>query len=246
MPFTFSHPAIILPLSKVHYSKLSLTGLITGSLAPDFEYFILMRMQRTHGHELGSFFWFNLPICIILAIIYHGIVKVPLINSLPHFLYERLVKHKNINWFTYLKRYWHVFIYSSAIGVTSHIIWDSFTHDNGLLGASPGFLHLTVPYFNMKLFAVLQLLSTIIGGLYILLFLSKLPFSAAKKQPVLQKMMFWMNVFLMMSIIFIINPPISLPSFIAITIGSFLYSIIGSAIYYKIYERIYSKRKAQF
>jgi len=36
MPFTFSHPAIVLPLTKARL-KLSATGLIVGSTIPDFE-----------------------------------------------------------------------------------------------------------------------------------------------------------------------------------------------------------------
>ncbi|WP_262496247.1 DUF4184 family protein [Flavobacterium piscis] len=39
MPFTFSHPAIILPLKYLPKNWISLTGLIIGSLTPDFEYF---------------------------------------------------------------------------------------------------------------------------------------------------------------------------------------------------------------
>ncbi|WP_240482010.1 DUF4184 family protein [Flavobacterium psychrophilum] len=41
MPFTFSHPAIILPLRYLPRQWFSLTGLIIGSLTPDFEYFWL-------------------------------------------------------------------------------------------------------------------------------------------------------------------------------------------------------------
>lgn len=40
MPFTFSHPAIILPLSYLPKKWFSLTGLIIGSLIPDFEYLL--------------------------------------------------------------------------------------------------------------------------------------------------------------------------------------------------------------
>ncbi|SEF46838.1 protein of unknown function [Flavobacterium urumqiense] len=42
MPFTFSHPAIILPFLK--NKKLSATALIIGSMSPDFEYFFRMKM----------------------------------------------------------------------------------------------------------------------------------------------------------------------------------------------------------
>jgi hypothetical protein len=42
MPFTFAHPAIVLPLKHLPKRWYSLTGLIIGSMTPDFEYFIRM------------------------------------------------------------------------------------------------------------------------------------------------------------------------------------------------------------
>ncbi|MFK8044683.1 MAG: DUF4184 family protein [Crocinitomicaceae bacterium] len=246
MPFTFSHPAIILPLSKIHKSKLSLTGLIAGSLAPDFEYFIFMKMRRTHGHELTSFLWFNLPICIGLALVYHGIIKKPLIKSLPHFLYQRLCNQKNNDWFSYFKKYWFVFIYSAAIGVFSHIFWDSFTHDNGIIGKSPDFLLEVIPVLNQRVYEFLQLASTMVGGIYVLYFIQKLPIQPTHKLPILEKIMFWMNVLILMTTIFTINTPANISEFIAVTIGSFVYGIVGSSIYHSIYEKIYSKRATKF
>ena len=246
MPFTFSHPAIILPLSKIHHSKISITGLIVGSLAPDFEYFILMQMRRTHGHELSSFLWFNLPLCIALAFLFHVVLKLPLINSLPHYLHEKLARFKQFNWIAYFKKYWYVFIYSTAIGVFSHIFWDSFTHDHGMFGPSPPFLKITLPVHEMKLFEFLQWISTAFGGLYVILFIMKLPSNLENRQPLLLKMMFWMNVLFVMSIIFIVNPPQNKSDFIATALGSFIYGIVGSSIYYLIYEKIYSTRKEQF
>ena len=38
MPFTFSHPAIILPLAKINAKYISLTALVAGSMAPDSDF----------------------------------------------------------------------------------------------------------------------------------------------------------------------------------------------------------------
>jgi hypothetical protein len=38
MPFTFLHPAIVLPLTYLPRQWFSLTGLVIGSLTSDFEY----------------------------------------------------------------------------------------------------------------------------------------------------------------------------------------------------------------
>lgn len=245
MPFTFSHPAIILGFSKISKSKLSFTGLIVGSLAPDFEYFIFMQMRRTHGHEMDSFFWFNLPICILLAFIYHGIVKVPLTNSLPHFLYRKLSTYKQLDWFEYFKKHWFVFIYSAAIGTFSHILWDSFTHDHGIFGQSPEVILQSFMETDMKVFEVLQWISTIVGGIIVVKFLLKLPDLSNNRQPLLQKFMFWLNAIFIMCFIFIVKPPSNLSDFIAVAIGSTLYGIVGSSLYYLIYEKVYSNRNLQ-
>ncbi|MEM7184808.1 MAG: DUF4184 family protein [Spirochaetota bacterium] len=40
MPFTFSHPAIVLPFVKFPKQWVCLSALIVGSIVPDFEYFM--------------------------------------------------------------------------------------------------------------------------------------------------------------------------------------------------------------
>ena len=57
MPFTFSHPALILPLKYFPNKWFSLTGLVIGSLTPDFEYFLRMRIKSVYSHTLEGIFW---------------------------------------------------------------------------------------------------------------------------------------------------------------------------------------------
>ncbi|OTG97935.1 hypothetical protein B9T24_00750 [Acinetobacter sp. ANC 4654] len=56
MPFTFSHTAAVF-LFKPWLNKLSLTGLALGCMAPDFEYFLRMRMQGSLDIILLEFFF---------------------------------------------------------------------------------------------------------------------------------------------------------------------------------------------
>ena len=175
MPFTFCHPAIILPLSKS--KKLSTSALIIGSTAPDFEYFLRMDMVRSHSHDFWAIFYFNLPLTIVLYLIFQAIVKVPLINNSPNFLYYRFnkyLKHKPIlNSVNHFK--WIVF--SAIIGIFSHILWDSFTHKEGFF---EGYLPILLYDFTFlgKDYLVFQFLQTwcsILGGLYIIYFVLKMP-----------------------------------------------------------------------
>ena len=81
MPFTFSHPAVVLPLIRAGL-KLSATGLIIGSIIPDFEYFIRMRDWSRYSHTLVGLAWFDLPLAILVCFIYHLIVKNYLFDNL--------------------------------------------------------------------------------------------------------------------------------------------------------------------
>ncbi len=177
MPFTFSHPAIVLPLNYLPKKWISLTGLIIGSLTPDFEYFIRMKVQSDHSHTLFGLLWFDLPLGILLAFIFHNIVKSNLFENLPKSLKSRLLNFKNFNWNNHFKIHWLVISISIIVGAFSHILWDSFTHQHGYfvekitaLSNNANILGLKVPIFK-----ILQHSSTIIGGFVILHTLLKLP-----------------------------------------------------------------------
>ena len=83
MPFTFSHPAIILPLTYLPRRWFSLTGLIIGSLTPDFEYFIRMTPYSLYSHTLSGLFWFDIPLGLLLCFIFHNLVRDSLCSNLP-------------------------------------------------------------------------------------------------------------------------------------------------------------------
>ncbi|SEP14833.1 DUF4184 family protein [Paenibacillus sp. OV219] len=56
MPFTFAHPAYALPLKFINPRYLSATGLVLGSMAPDFEYFLTLEPHQTIGHSFSGLF----------------------------------------------------------------------------------------------------------------------------------------------------------------------------------------------
>lgn len=82
MPFTFAHPAAILPFTKRNSSYISVTALILGSMAPDFEYFLHFRPYGVIGHTWLGFLYLNLPLVFLLAYMYHYILKKPFITHL--------------------------------------------------------------------------------------------------------------------------------------------------------------------
>lgn len=121
MPFTFSHPAIILPLSYLPKKWFSLTGLIVGSLTPDFEYFIRMRVESNFSHTFYGVFWFDLPLAIIISFIFHSIVKNQLFNNLPINIRSRILIFTEFDWNNYFKQHYFIVLISILIGVASHI-----------------------------------------------------------------------------------------------------------------------------
>ncbi len=131
MPFTFSHPAIILPFALFPKDKISMTGLVIGSLSPDFEYFIRMKIQSDYSHNLVGLFLFDLPMSILLAFIFHNIVRNTLYENLPKFIKSKLIRFMQFNWNQYFIKNYFAVIISILIGAVSHIFWDSFTHFEG-------------------------------------------------------------------------------------------------------------------
>lgn len=176
MPFTFSHPAIVLPLNYLPNRWFSLTGLIIGSLIPDFEYFLRMRIQSNYSHTIVGLFWVDLPLGLLLAFIFHNIVRNSLFDNLPIILKSRLSVFKQFDWNKYFKAKWLLVTISILIGATSHIFWDSFTHDYGYFVQSIPALTNTLNIFGRQvmILKILQHSSTLVGGLVIVFAFLKL------------------------------------------------------------------------
>lgn len=195
MPFTFSHPAAVLPFGYFPKRIFSMTGLIIGSMAPDFEYFMRLRDRSYYSHTWSGLFWFDLPLTIILAFLYHEIVRDRFIDNLPGFAAKRLVIFKSFNWIKYFKKNFPAVIVSAIIGVASHILWDAVTHEKGRIGREmikfkEDFL---IAGHHLLTYNVLQFGSSVLGGLIILYALLKLP---ADKSFARQKSIFpfWLSV----------------------------------------------------
>jgi hypothetical protein len=58
LPLTLAHPAAVLPFRR----WFVFSGLVIGSLAPDFEYFLYVPDSLRIGHTLPGVFLFCLPV----------------------------------------------------------------------------------------------------------------------------------------------------------------------------------------
>jgi hypothetical protein len=176
MPFTASHPAIILPLLLTP-RYFSLTGLVIGSMAPDFEYFLRMKPQAVHGHTVAGLFYFDLPLALLLTFLFHNVVRNALIENLPIFFKSRFINAWKFDWNIYFKQKWLIVLCSIIIGSASHLFWDGFTHKTGFFISHNLELLQTVsiggvnfPYYN-----ILQHISTLVGAIVIMVTIFNMP-----------------------------------------------------------------------
>lgn len=239
MPFTFSHPALVFPFSYFSKKWFSLTGLIIGSTTPDFEYFLRMKAYGDFSHSLLGIFLFNLPLSIILAFIFHNIIKYPLVNNLPKILKSRFNDLTQLNWNKYFKSNWYLVIISALVGTSTHFLWDSFTHKSGFFVQHIPILQNSFELFSKKIyiFNFLQHLSTVIGGIIILIYIYKLPKN--KSVEGILNLKYWIFILLLMFFIVFIRFTLNIEilnvlNLITTLISSGLLSLIVISSLYKL------------
>ncbi|WP_028545376.1 DUF4184 family protein [Paenibacillus taiwanensis] len=169
MPFTLAHPAAVVPLYKRKH-MFCFTALVLGSMAPDFEYFIYFEPHGLIGHSWLGFLYFNLPLVFICSYLYHRIVKRILIPHLPEPIPTWYRTHAVLSWEIHSLYSVIRFVYSALLGMTTHVLWDAFTHVQGyavtripLLAAS-----LEIGPWHVPLYKLAQHGSTLIGGICVI------------------------------------------------------------------------------
>ena len=128
MPFTFSHPAAVLPLAFISNKWISVTALVIGSMTPDFEYFFNMKQDSIYSHTWAGIFWFDLPLALTLVYLYNSLVKQSLIENSPQFLNRRFSRFETNSRNLNKVKDFSIVVFSLLIGIISHIIWDKLTH----------------------------------------------------------------------------------------------------------------------
>lgn len=204
MPFTPAHTALVLPFLRLGY--MSATALIVGSVSPDFEYFFTMDDKASHGHTLSGIFYFDIPISIFLAFVFHRFVKINLINNLPYFLQRKFFALKEFDFEIYFRKHWLTFIASAILGIGSHLFWDSFTHPNTFIVKNLSIYETIVPFHGARypLFYALQVISSYVGLLIVLIYilLKKPDRSVTMVRPVIS---YWIVLMVITGIVFFLR-----------------------------------------
>jgi Domain of unknown function (DUF4184) len=248
MPFTFSHAAAVLPFCRAKKIPVSVTGLIIGSMVPDFEFLFLLRESDYTGHLWPGILLFNIPAAIFCAFIFHLFVRNSLIVHLPLFLRRRFAAFLNFNWTEYFKQHYLAFIVCAAAGVATHIFIDAFTHKSGFMARPAWFFQAEIKLFIFPLpvYFILQLLTSLLGGLYICWYVLKMKKETGRpynSRPVAYWFVFFIAVLVVLLLRFTVTTAYRTheDSIIAAT-GSLLYALLlVSGVFYKKTGRILSR-----
>ena len=161
MPFTPAHIAAVLPLRNRW--NLIWSALIVGSIAPDFEYFLTLGPRTHRLHEFPQVVYLTLPAAFIVLWVVQKFLRAPVLEFLPTGIEERMDPKP----FRFLgtRRLALIFL-SLAIGIATHIAWDSFTHEDTMVTEHLSVEHrrVSLPVVGPKtVYKVLQWASSVAG-----------------------------------------------------------------------------------
>lgn len=199
MPFTTSHPAIVLPLKKIWPRWFSLSGLMAGAMAPDLQYFLIADTTfRGDSHSWLGLFQLCLPLGLLFVFAFHWLFKQPFIVNLPRPLANALSGLAASKFTPTNTRGWIVLVYSVILGTLSHFFWDSFTHASGEIAQQIGWLTDQSTLFGLvrQNTRWMQHASTLLGaaGVLVGIWFWKLlppPLEKPTSRTVRQKLIFW-------------------------------------------------------
>ncbi|MDN3581377.1 DUF4184 family protein [Mucilaginibacter flavus] len=180
-------------MSELSKRWFSLTGLIIGSITPDFEYFIRMRVKSVYSHTLPGLFWFDVPLGILLTFVYLAFIRDGLIAHLPSRFNRRFSKYGGIPVKKTLA-YTAPIVLSVLIGAASHLLWDAFTHPHGYFVQLMPILSIGVHAGGhyIYVYKLLQHGSTLVGLAFIAYLVYKLP--KEKQTKVVHIRWYWVTI----------------------------------------------------
>jgi hypothetical protein len=157
MPFTISHAAAVLPLTR---TGLPLAALMIGSMSPDFAYFV-PEGPGLLSHSIPGLFEFCWPVGLFVWLVYVHLLETPTLALLPDSwrgVFRRSERALPLRNFALAS-------VAVVLGAATHILWDGFTHAKTPVVNQLPFLTTQVEFFGKQfpLYRFLQHLSTVLG-----------------------------------------------------------------------------------
>ena len=180
MPFTFAHPAAVLPLRRFKY--LQTVPLIIGSIAPDLPYYIPTRFNRLmlETHTVPGSLWLDVPIGLVV-LLFGFLLRRPLTALMT--VRARALCLRSLERLRAQRLYWLSAPLAVFVGTWTHLLWDSFTHDNGWMVRRVAALSapISMGAYTGTLCHVLQYVSSVAGLLALAIWYRRLPTPAAER-----------------------------------------------------------------
>jgi hypothetical protein len=160
MPFTFSHPAAVLPIHSRFKKWIPLSALVIGSLVPDAAYYLPMPEHfKRNSHTLLGTFSSALPVGIFVLLIFYWIApQVAFLLPSPHreVLQPKIKAPGSLVEFLMAAS-------GIALGAETHVLWDSFTHKTGWAVERVPLLRELLWGNRIPVYLALEYLSSVIG-----------------------------------------------------------------------------------
>jgi len=173
VPFTLSHPALVLPLGRrplAVLGTLALPALVAGSMSPDVPYYTpLPQTMRPWTHSWVGAFTVDVLLAVVL-LAFGVFVAAPVAALLAPRAGEIVGGWTASAWpAARSARAVGVWYAALAVGGLSHVLWDAFTHGEGQVVQVVPSLRDVVA--GQPLYEWLQLLSSVVGGAVVLVVL---------------------------------------------------------------------------
>lgn len=135
-------------------------------MAPDFLYFLLLTDEDRFGHTFPGLFLFCLPAGLIALYIYYKFLRSPALASMPDAIRRRMPANADFRFLPPKQFLW--IVVSLLLGAVTHILWDGWTHMNGIFVRHFVELRRGTPFLpKLPWFILLQHLSSLVGLLIV-------------------------------------------------------------------------------
>lgn len=122
MAFPLAHPAAVLPLRRIKW--LNFPAMVVGAVVPDLGY-IFFQLNNDFSHQALGSVVFGLPAGGLILAAFYG-ARTPVLTRMPRALRRSVLpvceRPPGPLWIAAL---------SLLIGIWTHVVWDSFTHNDG-------------------------------------------------------------------------------------------------------------------
>lgn len=137
---------------------------------PDFWYFVRVTGQDRDAHSFPGVLLVTFPLAVVVLFIFHALLKWPAISLMPVRVQEKIVRPaREFRWLPATR--FALIVLSVALGIATHLVWDSFTHVDGAVVLAFPILRQPLFYVGrtaLPAFKIAQHLSTVAGGALIL------------------------------------------------------------------------------